>query len=61
MVLVPWKDVLKCVGVYRTVSMEAVFVLAGIPPIELIADNHQRVYGATRWINLGRKSAAGQV
>ncbi len=42
---------LGCVSAYCTVSTEAVCVLAGIPPIELVVDECKRVYSATGWID----------
>ncbi len=51
MVSVQRKAVLRCVSAYRAVSI-AVCVLAGIPPIEIIENDHKRVYSTTRRINL---------
>ncbi len=52
MVSVQQKAVLKCVSAYRTVSTDAVCVLAGIhTPIELVADECKRAYSATCQIN----------
>ncbi len=51
MVLVQQKTALRCVSAYCTFSIEAVCVLAGIPPIQIVADAHKRVYSATHRIN----------
>ncbi len=48
MVSVQRKAALRCVSAYRTVSTEAVCVLAGIPLIEIVADERRMVYSATR-------------
>ncbi len=48
MVLVQRKASLRCVSAYRTVSIEAVCVLAGIPTIEIVVDEHKRVHSTTR-------------
>ncbi len=50
MVSVQWKAALRCVSAYRTISTEAVCVLAGIPPIEMVADECRRIYSTTRWV-----------
>ncbi len=50
MVSVQWKAALRCVSAYRTISTEAVCVLAGIPPIEMVADERRRVNSATRQV-----------
>ncbi len=47
MVSVQWKATLRCVSAYRTVSTEAVCVLAGIPLIEIVAKERKRVYSTT--------------
>ncbi len=47
MVLVQRKAALRCVSAYCTVSTEAVCVLAGILLIEIVVDEHRRVYSAT--------------
>ncbi len=52
MVLVQEKAALRCVSAYRTVSTEAVCVLAGITPIEIVADERRRVYSVTCWVKL---------
>ncbi len=52
MVSVQQKAALRCVSAYRIVSTEVVCVLAGIPPIEIVADERRRVYSATRWVKL---------
>ncbi len=39
------------VSVYRTVSTEAVYALAGIPPVEIVVDECKMIYCATYWIN----------
>ncbi len=57
MVLVQWKTALKCVIAYRTVSTEAVCMLVGIPPIEIVADERKRVYSTTCWISWGSGKA----
>ncbi len=48
MVSVQRKAALRCVNAYRTVSTEAVCMLACIPLIEIVADERRRVYSATR-------------
>ncbi len=48
---------LRCVSACRTVSTEAVCVLADIPLIEIIADEFVRVYSATHWISPGSGKA----
>ncbi len=51
MVLVQQKAALQCVSAYRTVYTEAVFVLAGISPIEIVTDERKRVYSTPCRIN----------
>ncbi len=51
MVSVQWKTVLRRANAYCTVSTEAVCVLAGMPLIEIVVDERQRVYSAICWIN----------
>ncbi len=51
MVSVQRKAVLRCVSTYRIVSTEAVCVLTGILPIEIVVDEHKRVYRATHQIS----------
>ncbi len=48
MVSVQWKAALRCVGAYRTASIEAVCALAGISSIEIVTDERKRLYSATR-------------
>ncbi len=48
MVSVQRKAALRCVSAYRTVSTELVCMLAGIPSIKIVVDEHRRVYSATR-------------
>ncbi len=48
MVSVQRKATLRYVSAYCTVSTEAVCVLAGIPPIEMVADERRRIYSTTR-------------
>ncbi len=50
MVSVQQKALLSCVSAYCTVSIETVCVLAGILPIEIVADEHKKVYSVTHWI-----------
>ncbi len=52
--LVQQKAALKCVSAYLTVSKEAVCVLAGIPLIEIAADERTMVYSATYQVSPGR-------
>ncbi len=51
MVLVQRNAALRCVSACRSVSTEAICVLAGIPQIEIVADERKRVYCATHRIN----------
>ncbi len=52
MVSIQQKAALRCISAYRTVFTEAVCVLAGMPPIELVMDERKRVYSITRQIIL---------
>ncbi len=47
-----WKAALRCASAYRTVSTEAVCVLAGILPIEIVVDERKEGISVTRRINL---------
>ncbi len=60
--LVQRKVVLRCISAYRTVSTEAVFVLAGVPLIEIAVDECKKVYSTimTDW-SREWKSTAGKV
>ncbi len=42
---------------YYTVSTKAVCVLADIPPIETVVDEHKDVYSSTHWTSLGSGKA----
>ncbi len=52
MVFVQRKVALRCVSAYRTVSTDAVCVLADIPLIEIVVDERKRVYSVTHRIKL---------
>ncbi len=41
------KAAVRCVSAYRIVSSETICVLAGITPIEIVANERKRVYSTT--------------
>ncbi len=56
-ILVQRKAVLRYVSAYHTVSIEAVYVLARKPLIEIITDEYKMIYSTKYQISLGRGKA----